>query len=137
MLIPDGAERKTWGWRLPLWSQPYEHGCVVRVERIGVVAGGYSSIHRHNQQANVFSVLKGTLCLRLCHPRSPRETVLLEWSVNPGDRPFTFSAGSFHQFEALTEVEALEIYLATEGGDASPQDIERVTQNGIKSCVEA
>jgi hypothetical protein len=57
---------------------------------------------------------------------------IVEWTQERNDRPALFYAGRYHQFEALTDVLALEIYIATPDGDACQQDIVRVTQNGLR-----
>lgn len=131
---PAGAESKAWGWAEEITRQtvPDDPSKVLcRNVRVFIKRGGYSSIHRHNQCANIFAVISGRLFLRRLTKFAPH-SVEAEWVQEANDHPITFRAGELHQFEALTDVRALEIYIAIPGGDASASDIERFSQNGCK-----
>ena len=133
---PAGARIKKWGWTQLLFEQKYlrsdgSEAVQARIERIHIDAGGYSSIHRHHQQANTFYVHRGILRLRefVLDGQVPVEVSAALMQAD--DHPVTFLAGDVHQFEALTDVEALEIYVAVGEGDASGADIERFSENGM------
>lgn len=133
---PAGAEQKAWGWAQELWRQTYRRkdgseAVLCRGVRVFIRQGGYSSIHLHANCMNVFSVRSGQLTLRSFSRTEPTNQVV-EFVQEPTDMPASFGAGRPHQFEALTDVEALEIYIATEDGDAAVTDITRFTENGCK-----
>ncbi len=93
--------------------------------------GGYSSVHCHHRCSNVFSVTQGKLTLRQIF-RDPPHEVYAEWTQERNDLPMNFAPGRLHQFEAQTNVLALEVYIAEADGDACINDIERFTKNGVK-----
>lgn len=133
---PPGAEEKPWGWMLETNRQTYERadGSIavqVRTVRVFIKAGGYSSVHKHNECTNLFSVIEGKLLLRRME-EDPPYNKHVEWLQEPGDQLAVFTPGVYHQFEAVTDVLALEVYVATDQGDAAPSDIDRVTKNGVK-----
>lgn len=137
---PEGSEARAWGFCLPLWKQPYKrpdgsNAVRARAERIGIVQGGYSSIHEHREQSNVFCVFKGRLLLREFIMDGQVPILSGELELLPDDRPMTLDPGLVHQFEALTEVEALELYIAHGAGSADPADIMRYSQNGVRPQV--
>jgi hypothetical protein len=136
---PAGAEVKPWGWTIPLWSQAYTRpdgstGILVRGHRAFIKAGGFSSIHLHEQQQNLFFVQSGVLQLRsfIMDGQVPVPVGVAE-RLSADDRPVTFNEGVPHQFYAETDVECLEIYFAVAGGDACPSDIVRYTENGPRA----
>jgi mannose-6-phosphate isomerase-like protein (cupin superfamily) len=138
MTPPPGAERKPWGWTLPLGSRG-ETGTdglrlLVRDARIYVDPGGYSSIHHHRGQSNTFHVLSGRLqvteyVIQDGAPVQVAKQVLAE------DEAYTVPAGRLHRFLALSPVEALEVYVATKDGEAYGGDIHRFTENGCDPAM--
>ncbi len=133
---PADAEEKTWGWAQPISSQPYiradgSEAVLCRCVRVFIRKGGYSSVHFHRDSTNIFSVTSGKLILRQLKRQPPFE-ILAEWTQEANDHPIFFQPGRVHQFEALTNVLALEVYIAANNGDASQADIERFTKNGVK-----
>jgi hypothetical protein len=133
---PAGAEEKAWGWTLPLWQQSYtrpngEVGTLCRGHRVWIRRGGFSSIHLHEQQQNLFFVNRGVLQLRdfIMDGKVP-VPVGEPLRLGQDDRPVTFNEGVPHQFYAETDVLALEIYFAVAGGSALPSDIVRFSENG-------
>ena len=132
------AEKKPWGYLEEIGRQHYScegvvNAVLARQVRARINPGGFSSIHRHNEQSNDFYVLSGQLWLREFRldgavPVQIGSQVMLE----PNDHPLHFAAGHIHQFEAETAVVLLEIYVATPGGSAVPEDIERFSENGVR-----
>jgi quercetin dioxygenase-like cupin family protein len=138
---PAGAEEKAWGWSERLWDQTYirQDGTTAircRVVRVFIRAGGYSSIHRHKESSNIFSVISGRLTLHdYIEGEKPNHSA--KCSLEAGDHPLAIPAGCLHQFEAEQDTLALEIYIAMPEGDASAADIERFSDNGCKETVAA
>lgn len=95
----------------------------VEVHRIEVIAGGYCSEHHHEQKWNEFYVESGELQITQWSPSSGLKDIT---TLHAGDST-AVSPGVIHQFHALTEVVAFEIYwVALEG-----EDIVRRTVGGI------
>ena len=142
MEVPVGAEVKPWGWSLPVWSQTYvrpddEIGVLCRGVRVFINAGGFSSIHLHRYQQNLFFVKSGVLQLRdFIMDGSVPVPIGVPFRLGADDRPLTFNEGVPHQFLAETDVEALEIYFAVAGHDSLPGDIERFSENGPQLTVD-
>lgn len=95
---------------------------VCELHHILIKAGGYCSIHKHQTKSNGFYVLSGRLLVRVWKPSGAvDETRLKEGDymvVNPGLK---------HQFEAISDCEALELYWA----EYSADDIERDSIGGM------
>lgn len=138
---PAGSESKAWGWNLPLGSD-FDRIAGVRKTRTicrrvlaGIRAGGFSSIHRHDFQANAFFLLKGRMLLTEYEqdvygkPVLEREHVLL-----PGDSVMV-PARRLHKFLSLADCRLLEVYVACGGCDASADDIVRFTDNGCDESL--
>lgn len=107
---------KLWGWTQLL----YAHNSV-EVHRLSAKPGGYSSRHMHRFKWNRFVLLSGKLAVRIYRGEDVDETVLLPGQVT--DVP----PGVCHEFEALEESEALEIYwVVLDAGD-----IERENTGGV------
>ncbi len=105
-----------------------------RLELIRVVAGGYSSKHYHKNKDNLFYVVSGKLFVRIF------KRVVGDGSIILDERrsclyPFLVSWGIIHQFEAVTDVVAYEVYFGIKDHAASPTDIVRLSQNGIKEIA--
>jgi quercetin dioxygenase-like cupin family protein len=89
----------------------------VIVSRIKVKKGGCCSRHRHVSKHNYFFVEHGQLSVKVWKKyRLIDETIL-----GPGDS-CTVCPGEFHNFAALTDTEALEIYWV----EISSEDIDRL-----------
>jgi quercetin dioxygenase-like cupin family protein len=90
--------------------------------RLEINAGGYCSKHRHTGKWNGFHVESGSLLIREWNGDKVDETTLTAGQyaqVQPG---------RFHQFEALTDCVAFELYWAQyESGD-----IERENLGGMR-----
>ena len=92
----------------------------VEIHRVKIRAGAQCSQHRHAARYNAFYVLKGSMWLRVWRAgagKGPYDAILLK----AGDCA-TVEPGEWHQFEANTHVEALEIYYPA---PVSASDIER------------
>lgn len=103
----------------------------VQVERIDVMEGGFSSIHLHQEKHNLFHVTRGRLAVRWFNES------LMHYATNmlfPGQSLHVYP-GHIHQFQADTDVEAIETYF-TDERQIDPDDIERFSQNGIYVPVE-
>lgn len=112
---------KVWGETSTIYK-----GNNVEVHYITVQKDGFCSKHTHAHKFNKFTVIKGTLLIRIWKDYGSQQLVD-ETILNAGDE-ITVSPGEFHQFEALTDVEAIETYWVT----LSSNDIEREVQGGIK-----
>lgn len=115
---------KVWGKTETLFL-----GNNVEVNRIEARKGGFCSRHKHVAKANMFRVESGRLIIRqwkldydLCD-----ETI-----IGPGES-CVVPAGEYHQFEALEDTVALEIYWAT----LAPNDIVRESVGGVVGEAQA
>lgn len=110
---------KVWGSTTCLFAH-----AGVEVHRVRIKAGYQCSRHWHKQRANQFYVISGQLVIHTHKDGLDDKTVLGPGQytvINPGDR---------HQFEAVKDTDALEIYWQ---GDFPPDDIIRETQGGKKN----
>jgi len=123
------ATEKCWGvsQRLALTDN-------VQVERIIVVAGGYSSIHKHHNKHNAFIVEEGTLAVHEwlgdAHGESD-ECIIHELVRGQG---VTIDAGVWHQFLSRSGCVCAEYYSSSSQNDTEkikPDDIERETAGGV------
>ncbi len=95
----------------------------IECHRIHAIKGGYCSKHSHKHKWNRFIVLSGQLVVRLFHGLGKiDETILASGHVT--DVP----PGVLHQFEALEDTEALEIYWTVLEAD----DIDRESEGGVR-----
>lgn len=95
------------------------------LHRIRINAGGYCSIHSHQTKCNGFYVLSGKLVIRTWRPSG-----LIDATTLTDGQYMAVPPGIKHQFDALTDVEALELYWAE---PYSRDDIERETNGGMRS----
>lgn len=109
-----------------VWGQTelLEANGVLEFHRIEAVKGGTCSKHRHQYKWNGFYVEKGSLLIRVWKNNYDLvdETVLTDGmytKVKPGE---------FHQFEALADTVAFELYWA----EFDHEDIERESVGSIK-----
>lgn len=98
----------------------------VEVHYITIKAGGFCSKHLHAHKANRFNVISGTLLIRIWKSYGSHELVD-ETTLDIGDE-ITVAPGEHHQFEAITDVQAIETYWVT----LDSGDIEREVQGGMK-----
>lgn len=93
------------------------------VHRIVVKAGGHSSIHRHRHKYNGFFVESGRLVIRTWK----NDYDLIDSTVLGPGQFTTVAPTERHQFEAMDETVAYEIYWVELDGD----DIVRENRGGI------
>ncbi len=135
-IMPHGAKATAWGWTFDLGndqdrSEEYGHKVLSRRALAWIKRGGYSSIHLHAHQANLFSVLGGKLVVREFENESWEVT---ESILYPGDHKLV-QAGRMHQFLALLHTRLLEVYIASPGYDALAEDIQRFSENGCDESL--
>ena len=95
----------------------------VSVHHLKIKKGGFCSEHRHRFKSNLFFVVSGNLKLIIWNESGTRDETVI-WPGESSEIP----PGVYHKFEALTDVECMEIYEAKLRGE----DIERKTEGGIK-----
>lgn len=119
---------KDWGRTRSIAATP-----AFSIEEISVEAGGHCSWHLHECKHNTFCVFTGVLVVQW-----KTLTGLIEQYRLVGPSPhLTVAAGTLHQFEAMTPVEALEIYTpAASGISVDPEDIVRFSAGGIRTRSE-
>ena len=100
----------------------------LQVELIDVVAGGYSSIHRHLFKYNLFAVQSGVLTIKTF-----RDSIEIhQTDLNSGEYVVA-EPNLRHQFHAKIPAKAYEVYWPKEGA-IDPDDIERFSSNGVKDA---
>jgi len=115
-------ENKIWGETEELWS--YATG---EVHRISAIAGGYSSIHKHESKYNYFYVESGELIIE----RWKNKNIIDKTTLKKGESTVV-PPGEFHRFTAKTKTDAIEIYWV----ELNKKDITRRNQGGVKSVVK-
>jgi mannose-6-phosphate isomerase-like protein (cupin superfamily) len=109
---------KVWGTTEAVTSNTaFEH------HRIHINKGGYCSKHRHQTKWNGFVLVSGRLLIRVWRGESVDETVLEAGGY------LEVAPGFYHQFEALTDCLAFELYWA----EYTPDDIDRENEGGMRS----
>ena len=108
-----------------IWGETEEifNNGIISINHLKIKRGGHCSEHRHSKKSNIFYVLNGNLKLSIWTPESVRDDTVI-W---PGEKTEVLP-GVYHQFEALTDVECLEIYQIK----LDPDDINRRTTGGIE-----
>lgn len=96
----------------------------VEIHRIHINAGGYCSKHKHNHKHNAFYVESGHLKVRVW---KNAYSLVDEVTVMPGMLT-SVAPGEYHQFEAVTNCVAYEIYWVEMEGT----DIERESTGGLR-----
>lgn len=105
----------------------------VEIVEAEIVAGGYSSIHKHLAKDNTFFVVEGELEVSL-YPASMRPTkYILTSSSNPLE-PCSLTIEPFipHKFLALQKSRVIEIYRAKFGKAIEADDICRFGEGGVR-----
>lgn len=110
-------QSKAWGETQLVYEDAH-----ISIHRITVKEGGYCSIHRHEHRHNAFLCLDGAL--RVDIESSP--TVVDSTTLEAGQSTIA-PAGMRHQFVAVTDCAAWEIYWTCELDGA---DIQRDTVGG-------
>lgn len=112
---------KIWGT-----TELIEQNHALEFHRIEINEGGICSKHKHEAKTNGFFVESGRLLIRVWQNDYDLvdETILY-----PGDYT-TVKPGVYHQFEALTDVIAYELYWAP---PLQHNDIQRETVGYIKN----
>jgi mannose-6-phosphate isomerase-like protein (cupin superfamily) len=116
------VQGKVWGTTETVFKDKNTHIELIRVDK-----DGFCSLHRHNSKYNLFLVLSGRLKVTT-HKDGLEDSVVL----GPFQRT-TIAPGHFHQFHALEEVVALEVYWT----QLEDSDIERKNQGGKAVKEEA
>lgn len=112
---------KVWGK-----TQPLVINNVVEFHRIDVKKGGVCSKHKHTHKINAFYVQQGKLLIKVW---KNSYDLVDETVLNAGD--FTqVDPGEFHQFEALEDTLAYELYWTA---TLDPNDIQRENVGGVKT----
>lgn len=107
-------DEKPWGTNRLIYQGPY-----TEVWHASIKAGGVSSdgrMHKHALKNNDFYVVSGTLEV------SQEDGDFLAGSTMRAGSQFSISAGRWHRFEAVTDVELIEVYHLPV---IDPDDIER------------
>jgi mannose-6-phosphate isomerase-like protein (cupin superfamily) len=110
------TEGKAWGKTEEIFSAG-----ALSIHHLEIQAGGFSSEHRHRAKNNWFYILAGKLAITIWQPSSKADLTVLE--VGQSTR---IPAGAWHQFKALTDVQALELYWT----ELDTADIERRSEGG-------
>jgi mannose-6-phosphate isomerase len=110
-------QSKIWGETSLILETPSVSVHLLRIE-----AGGYCSEHRHERKANHFFVIYGRLAIRQWRNGEADVTTL------DAGESLKIPVGGWHQFEALDQTLALEIY------EAAPveEDIIRRSVGGVR-----
>lgn len=88
--------------------------------------GGYSSRHTHDRKPNLFYVSSGTLLVHVFN--NAFSTIpITTYELTVGQQ-VTIQDGVWHQFEARSDVELVEVYWVYLKGE----DINRADEGGIK-----
>jgi len=107
-----------------IWGQTelLEANGVLEFHRINAAAGGVCSKHKHEFKWNGFFVESGRLIIRVWKGNYVDETVLTAGQYTK------VAPGEFHQFEAVEDTVAFELYWA----EFDHNDIERETVGKLK-----
>lgn len=107
---------KVWGKTEALFARNN-----VEVHRIEVEKGGYCSKHKHANKWNMFFVESGELEVIVWKGGEVHDSTILQAGDNTAVPP-----GEFHQFKAVTDVIAYEMYWV----ELNANDIVRETVGG-------
>lgn len=114
---------KPWGRMRTILRNP-----AVEVVEAEIEAGGYCSLHYHNDKANAFLVISGCLKLKLYRDGELHATHLLTRE----SMPFEVPAGVPHQFEATEETRLFEVYRPVADFPIRGDDIVRLSEGGMR-----
>ena len=109
-----------------VWGQTelVEANGALEFHRIDMNKGGVCSKHKHNFKWNGFYVESGTMLIRIWQ----KDYDLVDETILESGDFTAVGPGEFHQFEALEDTVAFELYWAEFDHD----DIERETVGGSK-----
>lgn len=108
-----------------IWGETdgiFDNG-IMKVHYIDIKKGGYSSEHNHKYWTNKLYVISGELEIFIWTEEGFCDKTILKEGQST-----TIPFKVFHKFNALTDVQCIEIYEVSFSGE----DIERRTQGGIK-----
>jgi mannose-6-phosphate isomerase-like protein (cupin superfamily) len=115
---------KSWGWFRTLFRDDQ-----VEIVEAEIVAGGYSSQHKHLYKSNTFQVITGELEVQT-YPASLKPT---KYVLTPTADSITIPAFVPHKFFAPQATRLIETYVASQRGRAiEPDDIVRFSDGGIR-----
>jgi glycine betaine/choline ABC-type transport system substrate-binding protein len=115
---------KLWGWNVPFYKDYSIELCEIRVK-----SGGYSSKHYHEYKENTFKITKGKLAVFVFNEDGSKQ--LLTYYLDPDSPAVTLSPKVVHQFFALEETTAIELYRSSTDSKIDPQDIIRLSEGGL------
>lgn len=119
---PEATE-KPWGKTRRIYL---DHG--VEIWHASIDKGGFSSRHHHRSKVNDFYVVSGELAVLTYEGDMAR--VKACHTLKAGDK-LSLGPGEWHRFQALTDVELIEIYWLL---DIDAEDIVR-SDTGGKRCA--
>lgn len=119
-------------WEAKIWGRTrlITRNAACELHEIEAVKGGYCSIHRHQTKWNGFQVLSGSLLIREWYvvDRGGRLVEIEKATILNAGEYKSVRPGVKHQFEAIEDCHANELYWA----EYSPDDIERDTVGGMR-----
>jgi len=115
---------KVWGETMPLLETPF-----CQIHRISIKSGATCSKHRHDHRWNAFYVIAGELKILA----EKNDYQLTDETLLQSGEICTIPPTENHWFEAMTDVEALEIYYPS---PCSSADIVRENHGEAPSPVE-
>jgi mannose-6-phosphate isomerase-like protein (cupin superfamily) len=110
-------QSKAWGYTTEILVTPS-----FELHKIFVERGGYCSIHEHMGKNNSFYILSGVLQITEWINEEKVHKLLRANDL------YTCDKGVRHQFKAISQVDALEIYHSR----IDPKDIIRYSKGGIE-----
>lgn len=123
-ILPENSTTidKPWGHATPLYCDRN-----IELLRVNIHQGGRSSRHFHRDKCNTFIVQSGHLTVRKFHS-ADSDRPYYETLLNENSLPFRVTPRVWHEFEAMTPVQAHEIYHSVGGVPIDPQDIVRASE---------
>lgn len=118
--FPVTPQIKLWGHTRRLHSDSHCEVCHAKIKK-----GGFSSQHRHEHKDNMFYVLSGTLFVYV-YANYQKLPPVKTYQIEAGQQ-IIIPAGTWHQFEARTDVELIETYWVR----LNTEDITRADEGGI------
>ena len=108
-----------------IWGETEEifNNGIISVNHLKIKKDGYCSEHYHRFKSNIFFIIQGNLKISIWRGEKDADHTVL-WA----GEICAVEPGVFHKFQALTDVECLEIYETKLRG----ADIERRTTGGLK-----
>ncbi len=115
------VQGKVWGVTTSLFNKNN-----VEVHFIRANKGGYCSVHLHKAKFNKFIVLTGKL--KITTWKDYGTETLEDISIITAGQECTVAPGDYHQFEALEDTQALEVYWV----ELNDHDIVRKDHGGVR-----